>query len=142
MRKLIIGILIAVVATGEVSAYEPGAVQAETLVKASISWDGNPLPAYPAEAPEISVLRIRIPAGATLPMHRHPVINAGYMVRGALTVVTEDSKTLHLKAGDALVEVVNTWHYGKNEGNEPAEIVVFYAGAAGVPLSVKKDKPN
>ena len=73
-----------------------------------------------------------------MPLHEHPVINAGVLLSGELTVVTEDNKTLHLKAGDAIVEVVNKWHYGKNEGNEPAEILVFYAGTADKPISIKK----
>jgi len=42
---------------------------------------------------------------------------------------------LHVKAGEPIVEVVNTLHYGINEGTVPAEIVVFYAGAAGTPIS-------
>ena len=73
-----------------------------------------------------------------MPLHEHPVINAGVLLSGELTVVTEDNKTLHLKAGESIVEVVNKWHYGKNEGNEPAEILVFYAGTADKPISIKK----
>lgn len=71
-------------------------------------------------------------------MHEHPVINAGVLLKGELTVVTEGGKTLHLKAGDALIEVVDTWHYGKNEGAEPAEIIVFYAGTEDEPITVRK----
>lgn len=57
---------------------------------------------------------------------------------GDLTVVTEDNRTLHLKAGESIVEVVNKWHYGRNEGTQTAEILVFYAGAADKPITVKK----
>ncbi len=74
----------------------------------------------------------------TLPLHQHPVINAGVLLKGELTVVTTDNKTIQLKAGDPIVEVVNTWHYGKNEGNEPAEIIVFYAGIQNKPITIKK----
>jgi quercetin dioxygenase-like cupin family protein len=66
------------------------------------------------------------------------VINAGVLINGELTVVTEDGSTLHLKAGNTIVEVVKKWHYGKNEGNEPAEIIVFYAGIQGIPISIKE----
>jgi hypothetical protein len=59
------------------------------------------------------------------------VINAGVLMSGQLTVETTDGKVLHLKAGDPIVEVVNTLHYGINEGTVPAEIVVFYAGTVG-----------
>ena len=53
-------------------------------------------------------------------------------------MVTEDNNILHMKAGDPIVEVVNTWHYGKNEGNEPAELIVFYAGIQGTPITAMK----
>ncbi|MGH8546411.1 MAG: cupin domain-containing protein [Gammaproteobacteria bacterium] len=92
--------------------------------------------AYPQGQPEITIRRISIPAGARLDTHSHPVINAGLLMSGQLTVVT--GKTLHLKAGDPIVEVVNTLHYGINQGTVPAEIVVFYAGAIGTPLTVVK----
>lgn len=108
----------------------------DQLAKSGVSWDGALLPAYPQGHPEITILRIVIPAGATLAKHKHPVINAGVLLRGELTVQTEEGKTLHLKAGEALVEVENTWHQGKNEGLDPAEIIVFYAGAEGAPITV------
>lgn len=54
-----------------------------------------------------------------------------------MTVQTENGKILHLKTGDAIVEVVDTWHYGKNEGADPAEIIVFYAGVKGAPITVR-----
>jgi quercetin dioxygenase-like cupin family protein len=106
------------------------------LVKSTRSWNGESLPVYPQGQPEITILRISIPAGARLEMHSHPVINAGVLISGQLTVATAEGKTLHLKAGDPIVEVVNTLHYGINQGEVPAEIIVFYAGTAGAPLSV------
>jgi quercetin dioxygenase-like cupin family protein len=66
------------------------------------------------------------------------VINAGVLMSGQLTVETTDGNVLHLKAGDPIIEVVNTLHYGINEGTVPAEIVVFYAGIAGQAVSVSK----
>ncbi len=110
----------------------------DVLVKSSSSWDGEILPDYPKGKPEVTILRITIPPKVQLPLHKHLVINAGVLLKGELTVVTEDKKTLHLKAGDSIVEVVNKWHYGKNEGNEPAEIIVFYAGIRGTPITIKE----
>jgi quercetin dioxygenase-like cupin family protein len=108
---------------------------ATLLVRTTKSWDGSPLPAYPGKPPEITVMHIVIPPGASLPSHRHPVINVGYLVRGELHVVTEAGARLHLKAGDPIVEVVGAWHQGRNEGTEPAEIVVVYAGFAAEPIT-------
>jgi quercetin dioxygenase-like cupin family protein len=106
------------------------------LDKDTHSWDGNLLPMYPKGQPEVTVLRISIPPKATLRTHRHPVINAAVLISGRLTVKTLDGQTLYLKGGDSLIEVVNTWHYGVNTGKIPADIIVFYAGVAGSPITL------
>ena len=113
-------------------------VTAKVLAKSTHSWDGTPLISYPQGQPQVTILRIRIPAGTTLPLHTHPVINAGVLISGELTVKTKTGKTLQLKAGDPIVEVVNTWHYGKNQGSEPADIIVFYAGTKDSPVTLKE----
>ena len=110
------------------------------LAKSTQSWDGALLPAYPSGQPKVTILRISIPAGSELEMHRHPVINAGVLISGQLTVLSKDGKTLQLNAGDPIVEVVNTAHFGVNKGSVPAEIIVFYAGAADAPITVIEPK--
>jgi quercetin dioxygenase-like cupin family protein len=138
MKRLIWGVWLVLLLSSTVQADDPTGVKVAVLAEASSSWDGASLPAYSTDIPQITILRITIPAGTTLPMHKHPVINAGVLLSGELTVVTEDDKTLRLKTGDAIVEVVNKWHYGKNTGDRPAEILVFYAGALNTPVTVKK----
>ena len=138
MKKTWCGLWLALMLAGPVWAADSTNVTSVVLVKTTMSWDGKALPAYPQGQPEITMVRVTIPPGAQLPLHQHPVINAGLLTQGELTVVTADNKVLHLKAGDPIVEVVNTWHYGKNEGRLPAEIVVFYAGTPDVAITVKK----
>lgn len=112
-------------------------VQVARLAQTGASWDGKALPAYGPGEPEITILRITIPAGVTLPRHYHPVINAGVLISGELTVYAESGQVLRLRAREPIVEVVDTWHYGVNEGDAPAEIIVFYAGNKGEPITVK-----
>lgn len=138
MRRLLYAICLTLLLTGNISAADVSGVEVTVLSKSGSSWDGGVLPDYPNGKPEVTILRIKIPPGAVLPLHKHLVINAGILISGELTVVTEDGKTLHLKTGEGIVEVVNTWHYGKNEGNKPAEIVVFYVGTMNAPLTVNK----
>jgi quercetin dioxygenase-like cupin family protein len=138
MKKMLYGICLVLLLLGNAWAVDAENIETTLLAKTGSSWDGRHLPDYPNDKPEITILRIKILPGAQLPLHCHPVINAGVMMAGELTVVTEDKKTLHLKAGDPIVEVVNTWHYGKNEGSIPAEIIVFYAGTKGNPITLKK----
>ena len=75
-------------------------VQVKTLLKTTQSWNGSPLPDYESERPEITALSITIPPNTKLPVHRHPVINAGMLLRGELTVISEAGDTLQIKAGE------------------------------------------
>lgn len=137
MKKILSAICLTVLLSTHVWALEADTVIVDELVKTTASWNGDALPAYSAGQPEVTILRIVIPPKVQLPLHQHPVINAGVLLKGELTVITKDQKTLHLKAGDPIVEVVDTWHYGKNEGSEPAEIIVFYAGVQGKAITIK-----
>lgn len=110
----------------------------ETLARSGASWNKTPLPAWPAGQPEVTLLKITIPGKSELPWHTHPVINVGLMLEGRLTVITRKGEILKLKKGDPIVEVVNTWHMGRNEHEEPAVIVVFYAGVKGTALTTGK----
>jgi len=127
---------VACTTTDEISAVKP--ITAEVITKTSMSWDGSILPAYPQAQPEITILRIIIQPGASIDWHKHPMINAGVLLKGQLTVESEEQDVLHLNAGDPIVELVNKWHHGVNNGLEPVEIIVFYAGAEGLPLSVHR----
>ncbi len=115
---------------------EPAGVTVRTLVHSTRSWNGTPLPAYPSGQPEVTVLHITIPPGVALPMHQHPVINAGMLIRGQLLVTSAAGASVQLRAGQGLIEMVNQPHYGTNNGTEPAEIVVVYAGVKGQPITV------
>jgi quercetin dioxygenase-like cupin family protein len=110
-------------------------VSVETLLKAGASWDGTPYERYPDAAPELTVLKITIPPRTVLPWHHHPMPNAAYVVSGELLVEKRDGgQTIRLAAGDVLPEMVNGVHRGVT-GNGPVVLIVFYAGARGLPVS-------
>jgi quercetin dioxygenase-like cupin family protein len=109
----------------------------ELLSESFLSWNGDSLPSYPMGKPKISLVKVTIPPHSELPHHYHPVINAGVLLTGELTVVDIMGNVLEMKAGDPIIEVVNTIHYGKNNGDKPAEILVFYAGVEGLEIVVK-----
>lgn len=111
----------------------------ETLAETSVSWNGDALPAYGAGKPKLTVLKITIPPKTKLKWHKHLVINSGILLSGALKVIDENEEILFLKEGDVIVELVNKYHYGMNEGDIPAEIVVFYSGTEGIPITVLKE---
>lgn len=114
------------------------AAESISLLKTNSSWNGQQYPAVNLQNPEVNVLKITIPAGEKLAWHQHPMINVAYMVSGELTVHTESGDVTTIKAGDVMAEVVNTWHYGENNGTEDVILVVTYVGEKDAPLSIGK----
>jgi hypothetical protein len=60
--------------------------------------------------------------------------NAGYVLSGELTLEERDGVRKHFVAGKAISETVNRVHRGVT-GEAPVVLIVFYAGAPGLPLS-------
>ncbi|ACJ31230.1 Conserved protein, contains double-stranded beta-helix domain [Shewanella piezotolerans WP3] len=118
------------------AATSVSAATSKDLIKSTQSWNGDRLPAYVLNQPEVTIKEIVIAPGEQLPWHQHPVINAGILLSGELVVQTRDGKKLHLKAGDTLIELVNTSHTGQNISAEPAKIVVFYLAEQGEKVTV------
>lgn len=117
----------------------PG-VKVESLLSTNNSWDGTAYGHYPSGKPEVSVLRYSIPAHTTLPWHSHAIPNVAYIVSGQITVEKQSTgETRVFKAGEAMAEMVDSPHRGYT-GAEPAELVVFYAGAKGLPLVTREDE--
>tara|TARA_Y100001968_G_scaffold287587_1_gene289148 strand:- start:2048 stop:2491 length:444 start_codon:yes stop_codon:yes gene_type:complete len=116
--------------------FERKGVVVETLIKSSKQWNGQVLPNYPNTAPEITVLRITIPPGITLPIHNHPVINTAVILKGELEVILPKGKKRVFKEGEALIEVVDQVHYGRSLGDKPVVIIVFYAGSEGLTTTI------
>ena len=110
----------------------------EVLLKTTSTWDNAEYQKLKIKTPEVTVLKIVINVGEALPMHKHDLVNIAYVKKGTLTVVTEDNKEITLHEGEVLPELIGKYHYGKNMGKEPVELIVFYLGQKGTPLSVDK----
>jgi quercetin dioxygenase-like cupin family protein len=108
----------------------------EVLLQTTKSWDGETYTSYPAGQPQVSVVRIYVPPHSALPWHSHPVINAGYVLSGKLFVEKKcNGMKQQVSAGEVLPEMLDGVHRGYTE-SESALLIVFYAGAEGVPLTV------
>lgn len=116
---------------------QSASVKVTKLLQSTSSWNGAAL-AYPGGQAEITSLLIEIAPGGETGWHLHPVASFGYILEGELDVSLKDGSVKHLVAGQALAEVVNTLHNGRNVGKGPLKLVVFYAGATGSTLTVKE----
>lgn len=123
-------------------AFEPSEViKATTILKTETSWDGQPL-VYPEGQAEITGMIIEIAPGAETGWHSHPVPSFGILLEGELEVTLADGQKKLIKTGDAVAEVVNTIHNGRNVGEGVVKILVFYAGATDKPITIKETEKN
>ena len=138
MNKLIASIIVLLVMIFCITNTSYSA-EKEVLLKTTATWDKAEYKKLKIKKPEVTVLKIIIDVGEELPMHKHDLVNIAYVKKGTLTVITDENKEITLHEGECLPELIGKYHYGKNTGNEPVELVVFYVGEKGTPLSVNKE---
>ena len=66
------------------------AANSETLIQTDSHWNKQAIKPIHIDNPQITMLRITIPAGEKLAMHKHPILNIGYLTKGELTVRSEN----------------------------------------------------
>ena len=67
-------------------ARKPATPETIVLLKRTASWNDVPYAAYPQGQPELTTVRITIPAHSSLPWNTHDMPNAAYLLSGHLTV--------------------------------------------------------
>lgn len=123
-------------------------VTSTQILQTTTTWDNHSFEYPDTDSPEITALHIEFPAGSETSWHRHPVPSLAYILSGKLEVVLKESgETKIFRKGDAFAEVINTWHYGKNIGDKPVKLVVFYIGEEGMKLTelltdIQQEKNN
>jgi quercetin dioxygenase-like cupin family protein len=100
------------------------------------SWDSKAI-VYPEGKGEMTALFVELAPGAQTGWHSHPTPSFANVLEGSLEVTLDDGRVKCLKRGDVLAEVVNRSHNGRNAGDVPVKLVVFYTGAVGTPLTLR-----
>jgi quercetin dioxygenase-like cupin family protein len=110
--------------------------QRETLLQTTQSWNGKRYTHYPTGQPQLTTLKVTIAPHTSLPWHSHPFPNAVYVLSGTLTLHDRASgKTVVVHQGQSVGESVDDVHRGE-AGDDPAVLLITYAGTPGVPTSV------
>ena len=116
-------------------------VTAKVLKKTTVTGNGQKITYPQTDRAEVTAMSVELAPGAETGWHQHPIPVYAYVVSGQLTVELAEGKSLSFGAGEAIVEVVNTLHNGKNLGREPVKLAVFYLGVEGA-ANVIKPEPN
>ena len=108
-------------ASGVQAAPQP---EIQELFKASRT-PGERVVAYPQGTPEMRVIRVTLPVGATIPLHTHPSPVVVVVTQGAMTnvrLVGGKEMVSVVRPGDGFLEGhPDEPHYVTNKGPEPAE---------------------
>ena len=103
----------------------PQAAVVTPLVSTDRTDAGQPL-VLPRENPRVIVSIFEIAPGATLPVHKHPSARYAYVLEGHLRVTNADTgASKDYKAGDFVIEMIDTWHSGTNTGTETVRLLVI-----------------
>jgi len=113
---------------------KPLALMAKPLMQTSTTWAGQPLE-YPQGQAEVSAVEITLAPGAETGWHSHPVASFAYVLEGELEVTLEDGRQHRARRGQALAEVVGLAHNGRNIGEGPVRLIVFYTATPGTTLT-------
>jgi quercetin dioxygenase-like cupin family protein len=86
---------------------------------------------YPSGKPKILVQTGELAPGAETGNHSHPFPQMTYILQGEVELVFADGSKYRYKAGDALIDAVDTLHTAKNIGSGPAKFLVVAVGEEG-----------
>ena len=136
---MLVGLSLIIVQPAFTADYNSG-VASKVLAKSMLTGNGQKI-AYPlTDKAEVTAMTVELAPGAETGWHKHTVPVYAYVVSGKLSVELEDGKLLSFAADEAIIEVVNTMHNGRNSGTVPVKLAVFYLGAEGTPNVIRKVK--
>jgi quercetin dioxygenase-like cupin family protein len=83
--------------------------------------------------------KITFPPGETTGWHKHDIPVFSYIIKGTLTVKTEDGKVMQYKENSCFSESYNIYHKGTNKENKDLVVMAIYLGGDARELSIKKE---
>ena len=137
LRNLFLFVFLAFTSGSVLAIDASEVIKATPILKTKTSWDGKEL-VYPEGEAEITGVVIEIAPGGETGWHLHPVPSVGYVLEGELEVHFKNGDIKRLSAGQSAAEAVNVYHNGRNVGEVPVKLVIFYVGATNIKLTVRE----
>ena len=107
----------------------------QVVLKATLTADDQPLKLLQGGKPEITTAIVTVQPGGHSNIHSHPVPIVVYVLEGALEAHHAD-KVRNYKAGEALIEPINSLMQAFNPGSVPTKLLVVMIGEEGKPNGV------
>lgn len=135
-KAAVLGVLVSIALLAGVAWAQAVGVRSTTLLQASTTPSGQPIE-FPLWRNQFSASLVEITPGGQVGRHMHPVPVLVYILEGELTVETEGQPPRTYKAGQAALEVVNTWHNGLNRASVPLKFLAIFTGEEGKPVTIR-----
>ena len=118
----------------------PEGLAVEKVFEGSETILGQPV-TFPAEDPGVLAYRLTVQPGAETGWHIHEAPIFAHVLEGEITVDYGADGERTYKAGEAILEALETPHNGRNSGDVPTVIMVLYLTGDGNAPSVPADPP-
>lgn len=112
----------------------PPAPRLREVLRTTSTWAGGPID-FPQQPKEIVGVVVEIPPGAETGWHSHTAPSFAFVLSGVLEVQLRDGRIKRAQAGQAFAEVIDVAHNGRNVGDGPVKLIVFYTTQLGAPLT-------
>ena len=119
-----------------------GGIRVTKILTATTASNGQKLSYLRTDNPEVTAMTVEIPPGVETGWHTHGVPVYAYVLDGKITVEMAGGATYDFTKGDAIIEVRDTPHNGRNTGDTTARLLVFYTGAVGTPNVTRVTAPK
>jgi quercetin dioxygenase-like cupin family protein len=138
MKKSIITIAFIMICLGAKAQYSSKLI-IEKLMQSDLNSMGQKI-AYPeVKDARVTMMKITFPPGETTGWHKHNIPVFSYILKGTLTVETEDNKITQYKENTSFAESYNIYHKGTNNEKTDLVVMAIYLGGDEKELSVKKE---
>jgi quercetin dioxygenase-like cupin family protein len=119
----------------------PAALASVPLLSTGTTVMGETLH-YPTNGPaHVTAAIVTLPPGGRTVLHKHGVPLFAYVLEGEITVDYGERGKRTYRHGEALMEAMDTAHFGADAGPQPVRILTVYMGADGAPADVIPVRP-
>lgn len=137
MRHFAFAAALLLAACASASAQEQAATT--PLTTATTTNSGQPI-LLPQGPMQVTVSRVVIPAGAKLPVHKHPFPRYAYVEAGRIRVTNIDTGgEVEFAPGGFIVEAVGQWHTGQALGAQDVRLLVIDQHPPGAATTERRD---
>lgn len=114
-----------------------GKLKIEKMLESDVNSMGQQIVYPQVKDAQVTMMKITFPPGETTGWHKREIPVLCYIIKGTLTVETEDHKITEFKENSCFTKSYNIYHKGTNKGKTHLVVFIIYLGGDGKVLSIR-----